>query len=249
LIKLDKHYVDPRLVDLYDIENPRGADTDFYLNLTKEIKAHKIIDLGCGTGLLTCEFAEAGHEVTGVDPAAAMLSVAKQKPAADKITWIEGTASAIGQSDADLLTMTGNVAQIFLDDSDWLSTLKAIYAALKPGGYLAFESRNPLARGWEQWNKNDSYFEYESPHGLMKTWVEVVNVSDERVKFEGHNVFASTGEVIVVDSELRFRSYQELTQSLRKAGFSVDHVYGNWDKTVFEESSRTMIFVAKRDES
>lgn len=30
MTRLDQHYVDPRLVDLYDIENPRGADTDFY---------------------------------------------------------------------------------------------------------------------------------------------------------------------------------------------------------------------------
>lgn len=29
MTKLDQHYVDPRLVDLYDIENPRDADTDF----------------------------------------------------------------------------------------------------------------------------------------------------------------------------------------------------------------------------
>lgn len=28
-MKLDLHYVDPRLVALYDIENPCGADTDF----------------------------------------------------------------------------------------------------------------------------------------------------------------------------------------------------------------------------
>src|SRR6476646_3693079 len=30
-MKLDLHYVDPRLVELYDRANPRGADTDFYI--------------------------------------------------------------------------------------------------------------------------------------------------------------------------------------------------------------------------
>jgi hypothetical protein len=31
-MKLDLHYVDTRLVELYDRDNPRGVDTDFYLS-------------------------------------------------------------------------------------------------------------------------------------------------------------------------------------------------------------------------
>lgn len=30
-VKLDLHYTDSRLVDLYDADNPRGADYDFYI--------------------------------------------------------------------------------------------------------------------------------------------------------------------------------------------------------------------------
>jgi 2-polyprenyl-3-methyl-5-hydroxy-6-metoxy-1,4-benzoquinol methylase len=62
-MKLDQHYVDPRLVALYDLENPRGADTDFYIGLAAELDAHTIIDLGCGTGLLTHELASDGRKV------------------------------------------------------------------------------------------------------------------------------------------------------------------------------------------
>lgn len=68
---LDLHYVDPRLVALYDLENQRGADTDFYLNLAAELDACRILDLGCGTGLLTHELATTGRKVTGIDPAPA----------------------------------------------------------------------------------------------------------------------------------------------------------------------------------
>ena len=42
--RLDEHYVDPRLVELYGRENPRGTDTDFYLGLA-ELDAQRIIDL------------------------------------------------------------------------------------------------------------------------------------------------------------------------------------------------------------
>ena len=145
MIKLDQHYVDPRLVELYDVENPRGADTDFYLGLAAELDAHRILDLGCGTGILTRELATPGRQVAGVDPAPAMLAFARRQPDAERVQWVEGDASALGTPEADLLVMTGNVAQVFLDDADWLTTLAAIHAALRPGGVrLVFP---PLSHG------------------------------------------------------------------------------------------------------
>jgi hypothetical protein len=42
------------------------------------------------------------------------------------------------------------VAQVFLDDAEWATTLRAIHTALRPGGHLAFESRNPDDRAWER---------------------------------------------------------------------------------------------------
>ncbi len=223
MIKLDEHYVDPRLVELYDIENSRGADTDFYLGLATELGSHRILDLGCGTGLLTRELATPGRQVVGVDPAPAMLALARWQPGAGRVQWVEGDASALGTPEADLLVMTGNVAQVFLDDADWLTALAAIHAALRPGGYLAFESRNPEDRAWQRWNRSASYKQFDSPNGPMESWVELVSVGDGRVSFEGHNVFISTGEVVVVKSELRFRKNYKAnyTQCCKKSEYDV----------------------------
>lgn len=243
---LDLHYVEPRLVALYDLENLRGDDTDFYVNLAIELDAQTIVDLGCGTGLLTREFAVAERQVIGVDPSPAMLAYARQQPNAERVRWIEGDANAIGTPEADLVTMTGNVAQIFLDDDNWMNTLSGVHNALRVGGYFAFESRNPLARGWEKWNKADSYAKYDSPQGQIESWVEVVKVEGDRVHFEGHTVFLSTDEHLVATSELRFRSKEEITAQLTDAGFIVEHVYGDWHKSDFVSTSYPMIFVARR---
>lgn len=246
-MELDRQYTEPRLVELYDIQNARGADTNFYLRLAADLDARLILDLGCGTGLLTRELAADGRRVLGVDPSPAMLAVARRQPDADRVRWVEGYSDALGTPEADLLVMTGNVAQVFLDDHEWHSTLRDIHAALRPGGHLAFESRNPDDRAWERWNREATYERFDSPYGPIECWLELVDVGGGRVSFERHNVFTVSGEVVVESSELRFRSLRELTDSLAAAGFTVEHVYGDWDRGPLVDASRVMVFVARRN--
>jgi hypothetical protein len=46
---------------------------------------------------------------------------------------------------------------------------------------------------------------------------------------------------------LRFRSRTELSDAVTEAGFTVEHVYGDWAKGPLLRTSRVMIFVARRD--
>lgn len=245
-MKLDQHYVDPRLVALYDGANPRGADTEFYLRLAADIGARRILDLGCGTGLQTRALALPGREVTGIDPSAAMLSWARQQLGADRVTWVEGASSALGTPAADLAVMTGNVAQVFLDDREWTVALRHLHAALREGGTLAFESRQPEARAWEGWHREATFERLDTADGPLECWVDGVSVDEGRVQFVAHTVFTTTGEEIIAQSTLRFRSQQELTKSLQEAGFTVQHVYGGWNREDVTPRNPLLIFVARR---
>ena len=53
---------DPRLVAIYDAINAYGPgeQPDFYGDLAARLGARTIVDLGCGTGLLTRELARRG---------------------------------------------------------------------------------------------------------------------------------------------------------------------------------------------
>lgn len=246
-MKLDKHYTEPRLVELYDIENPHGVDTDFYIQLANDLKAKVIVDLGCGTGLLTRQLATEGRQVVGVDPATAMLAYARRQPSAEKVMWVEGDSAVLGERGADLAVMTSNVAQVFLEEAEWTKTLRDICHTLKVGGYLAFESRNPADKGWERWTPETTFQHIESPSdGVVESWIEVVEVGDGWVHFRGHNVFVESGETAVVDSTLRFRSHAEIVASLHEAGFVVEQMFGDWEKRPFTTESRMMIFIARR---
>src|SRR5262245_25854865 len=103
MVKLDDHYTDPRLVELYDLENTGRDDTDFYLALATELNTQHILDLGCGTGVLTRELATESRKVIGIDPSPTMLAYARRQAGAERVEWIEGDSSALPKAEADLL--------------------------------------------------------------------------------------------------------------------------------------------------
>ncbi|MEM5342645.1 class I SAM-dependent methyltransferase [Paraburkholderia azotifigens] len=243
----DSHYSDPRLVALYDALNPFAADTRFYLDLAARTEASRVVDIGCGTGLLACELAQRGHIVTGVDPSRAMLDVARGRPGGGRVKWIEGDAARLGAMNADLAVMTGHVAQVFLDDTSFDITLAAAHAALRPGGRLAFESRNPLVSPWTAWTPEKSRRMIDDTrHGAVEIWQQPVDVKPGRVRFETCYRFAGDGDTVVSVSELRFRTRTELDDALRNAGFSEMEWFGDWFRSPVHEASRELIVVATR---
>lgn len=246
---VDLGYTDPRLASLYDMENPGRDDIEFYLGLATELEAETVADVGCGTGVLATDLAAQGHDVTGVDPARAMLDVARSRPGGRRVTWVEGTAADLGTAAADLVVMTGHVAQVFIEDADWHQLVGELHRGLKPGGHLAFESRNPEAEGWTGWTPEKSRRTLQRGDGeLVSTWVEVTGVRQGAVDFASHNVFSSSGEDVGQTSTLRFRTPAELEASLTDAGFQIRAVYGDWDRTPVTATSPELIVLARRPE-
>ncbi|HTS56326.1 MAG TPA: class I SAM-dependent methyltransferase [Terriglobales bacterium] len=136
-------YQHTQIAEIYDLINRRGQDTDFYLALAG-LHPGSVLDLGCGTGTLCCAFAERGHRVTGVDPAAAMLAVARRKPHAEQVEWVESSAQSYKVARRfDLVVMTGHAFQTLLTDADVLAVLETMRDHLKDLGRAAFEARNP----------------------------------------------------------------------------------------------------------
>ena len=239
----DPIFDEPRLAAIYDALDPDRSDLDPYLAMIDEFGARSVLDLGCGTGVFALMLAGRGIQVIGVDPARASLDVARAKPGAGRVTWIDGDASAIpAGAQVDAVTMTANVAQVFLTDEDWLGTLNAVHAALRPGGRLIFESRDPTRRAWEEWTEERTRSTTVVPGvGPVTDWVQVTDVDGELVTFESPNIFEADGTVITSRSTLRFRSRAALEESLRAAGFSVEEVRDAPDRP-----GRELVFVARR---
>ena len=232
----------PRLAQLYDPLDPDRSDLDIYAAIVDELGARSVLDVGCGTGTFALLLAARGIEVVGVDPAAASLDVARAKPGADGVGWLEGDATSLPPLQVDLATMTGNVAQVFVTDEDWASTLTGVGNALRPGGHLVLETRVPERAAWREWTR-DATFESTEVEGVgrVDTWVEVTEVAGDLVTFRATYAFASDGAVLTSDSTLRFRDRETVERALEAAGFAVVEM-----REAPDRPGREMVFVARR---
>ncbi|MCZ2828257.1 class I SAM-dependent methyltransferase [Modestobacter sp. VKM Ac-2986] len=236
----DRAFADPRLAELYDPLDPDRSDLDVYAGIVEELGARTVLDVGCGTGTFACLLAGRGLTVTALDPAAASIDVARRKPDAGLVDWVVGDASSLPPLAVDLVTMTANVAQVFCTDADWTATLRAVHDALRPGGRLVFESRDPARRAWEEWAPARTHTTVDVPGvGPVESWVEVLEVRGDLVGFR--ETFVLGGEVLTSESTLRFRTRAELVGSVTAAGLVVDEVRDAPDRP-----GRELVVLARR---
>jgi SAM-dependent methyltransferase len=237
----DPAFEHPRLAEIYDALDSDRSDLDAYVALAAEFGARTVLDVGCGTGSLACLLAAHGLDVTAVDPASASLDVARRKPGAGRVRWLHGDATAGPVWHADLATMTGNVAQVFLTDEEWSRTLGAVHRALRPGGRLVFESRVPERKAWLEWTREQTRRRVVTPSGPVTTWIDLTSAEGSLVAFRTTFVFDGDGATLTSDSVLRFRSRDELTRSAVASGLVVDEVRDAPDRP-----GREFVFVARR---
>lgn len=235
---------DPRIVDLYDEDNPDGPDHDFYRALAERANATEILDVGCGTGILTVTFAESGRKVVGLDPSNTMLDYARKRSGAENVTWMHGDTRVLREGGFDFAVMSGNVAQ-HIPDPSWQRTLHDIRRVSRTGATLTFESRNPAARAWLTWQEENGVVSTrETGHGPLEGWWEVSARGEDEVVIRFYNHFVASGDRLVGEESLTFRSAETISDQLRKADFAVRAVWGDWQETPFDGTQPVMVFEA-----
>lgn len=106
----------------------------------------KILDGGCGAGLVTIPLAEAGYDVIGVDQSTSSLSVARQRARSPRATFqkadVENLSFADVSFDAVLLL------DLLEHVDDPRKTIAEAARVLRPGGVLVFHTFNRTFMSW-----------------------------------------------------------------------------------------------------
>lgn len=237
----------------YDIEEgERSAERiAFYCDLAKSIGG-PVLEIACGSGLVTISMAARGLDLTGVDLSRPMLEHARKKAEAQHldIRWMEADARFFDlETRYKFIYLTGNAFQAFLQREDQEALLASVKRHLAPDGIFAFETRNPSGHDLTDQPEEEFDQSYTSIEGYQVSvystqrydlLTQIMYWTSFRCWNDGEGDHSKETHIAC-----RFTYPQELEALLYYNGFQVIGQYGNWDKQELSASSSSIITICK----
>ncbi len=108
-----------------------------------------VVELGCGSGIVTGKLSRAGYDVLGIDVSRAMLAIARRR--APRARFVCASYHDVVLPRCDAIVAVGEVFNYQLDSGATSSRLSAsfrrAFTALRPGGLLVFDVLCPGRTG------------------------------------------------------------------------------------------------------
>lgn len=236
--------------DLYDALLPVGAHLPFYAGLARQQNG-PVLELACGTGLLTVPIALQGLPTAGLDQSRAMLAVATARAAAANasIDFVQGDLRnfALGR-DFSFIFLPRNSLLHLLTTEDLLAAFTAVGRHLGPDGLFAFDVFNPdvglLARpAGERFHVMDV-----SATGFGELSVEATHDYDSATQVNRATWYVSAPDrrdAWVMPLVLRSIFPQELPLLISAAGFELISRFGDLSGGPFVRGSRMQICLCR----
>ena len=117
--------------------------SEVVVGLSGVLAGKSVVDVGCGTGNAALMAAERGAVVTGVDPAARLLEVARERAAAEQVevNFVAGDAASIPVADQSADLVLSVFGTIFAPDGE--AAIAELVRVTAPGGIIRFTAWPP----------------------------------------------------------------------------------------------------------
>ena len=188
---------------LHDI-NPFRAD---YINSRVDLAGKRVLDIGCGGGILSEEMAHNGAKVTGIDASASVIAVAKlhQQESGASVTYEQITAQALLAKTIrkyDVITCLELLEHV----PDPENLVLACAALLKEGGHVFFSTINRTPKAWFLAVLGAEYVLKLLPKGThdynkfirpaeLAAWSRLARLELKEIKGIRYNPFARTTKI------------------------------------------------------
>lgn len=219
------------------------AEVEALIDLLGIQPGASVLDLCCGVGRHSLEFARRGHHVTGVDRTAAYLQFARSKASAEdlNVEWVladmrEFVRPATFHAAINLFTSFG----FFEDPREDHKVVENLYRSLKPGGSLVMEmmgkevlARIFLPRDWQ-----------ELPDGSL--FLQERRVTGDWTWMENRWILIRDGQRFEYNVNHRIYDGAGLGGLLLSAGFDPVSLYGNLHGAAYDREAKRLVAVARK---
>ena len=131
-----------RLYDMPTQDIPHDQYVAKILSAIDDPHGKVVLDIGCGTGVLTEKLAQQGFIVKGLDVSEDMLAVAEQRFQKSKIhvpLFCMSMTDLTGIEDLDVALISIDSLNYLQSEEDVKETFAGVYASLKNGGHFFFD--------------------------------------------------------------------------------------------------------------
>ena len=205
-----------------------------------------VLDLGCGTGMLTRELDARGYDMTGVDSSEEMLGKAYENSAqSGKILYLcqDITEFELYGTVAAAVCTTDTLNHL-MDDESVAKVFSLLHNYLDPGGIFIFDV-NSEYKFSSVYGQNDYVLEDE---GCLLTWQNDYDPENATADFY-LTLFEETdgGLWRRTDTEFseKYHSPEKLTAMLTHCGFEVLSVTDSYTDGSISEKTQRLCFTAK----
>jgi ubiquinone/menaquinone biosynthesis C-methylase UbiE len=235
-----------KFYDLFSSEN----DIAFYREQAIR-HGRKALELGVGTGRVAIELAKANVSVWGIDNSKYMLAVARQKLRREnpsvrrRIKLTFGDMRKFKLKEAfPFVYIASSTFEHCVTEGDQLKCLSSTYEALQRGGVLAFDISQSSREREGSWYVERKQLDKESE--VVRTIFSRLNPQTDIVAVNLFYDFYKNGilkERYYEFGEARLSPKESVERILANVGFKVQGIYGDFDKSPYEEHSKRVVFI------
>jgi ubiquinone/menaquinone biosynthesis C-methylase UbiE len=135
------------------------------VSLAGDVDGRRILDVGCGAGPLSAALRDKGAIMSGFDPSAEMIALARRRLGEDADLRVGDLAEPLPYADAAFDDVVASLVLHYLQD--WTEPLAELRRVLKPGGRLILSVNHPIV--YRALNPDAEYFDvtefsYDAEH-------------------------------------------------------------------------------------
>ena len=219
-----------------------------------------MLEIACGTGRVSQQLVSTGVKITGLDLSPELLNIARGKSAGiQNIHWISGDMRSfnLGQK-FNLVIIPGHSFQFMLTPMDQVQCLNCIKKHLNPDGLLVIhlDHQDVNWLGNLPCQATDTYSEWrELKHPLTGHRIRTANEWTYKPATQTATVITVWEEIdpggevgqrwqrepMLLHCIFRF----EMEHLLKRTGYAIEAVYGDFFKNALTDESEQMIWVAR----
>ncbi len=202
-----------------------------------------LLDLGCGVGRHSIEFARRGYAVTGVDRTRAFLAEARRRAQAEGLAteFVEADMRVFRRPSAfDAAINCFTTFGYFENPDEDLKVAKNLFASLRTDGRVVIDvmgkeilARRFRERDWHRYPDGTIFLEERALRSgwdwLENRWT-LIKGSERYEAVLSHRIYSGT----------------ELAGLLRSAGFAGVTLYGSFAATAYDQRAERLVAVATK---